>query len=128
MWAALGPHAPFDAFICLARVISSEDKRQVELFGSDKPSLSCHSHPAAPKLLVIHPLNTPSSLHAVTPALPRPARRDACVADPQLRVLLLRYFNPVGAHPSGELGEHPRGTPNNLMPYMQQVCGGWPLH
>jgi UDP-glucose 4-epimerase len=36
-------------------------------------------------------------------------------------MLLLRYFNPVGAHPSGDLGEHPVGIPNNLMPYVQQV-------
>jgi hypothetical protein len=34
-----------------------------------------------------------------------------------------RYFNPVGAHPSGDLGEHPVGIPNNLMPYIQQVSG-----
>ena len=33
----------------------------------------------------------------------------------------LRYFNPVGAHPSGEIGEHPNGPPNNLMPYVSQV-------
>ncbi|GBF90428.1 UDP-glucose 4-epimerase [Raphidocelis subcapitata] len=50
--------------------------------------------------------------------------RDACAADRGLSVLLLRYFNPVGAHPSGELGEHPVGTPNNLMPYIQQVALG----
>ena len=35
--------------------------------------------------------------------------------------MLLRYFNPVGAHESGDLGEHPVGIPNNLMPYVQQV-------
>jgi hypothetical protein len=54
-----------------------------------------------------------------------PPPRDVCAADPSMRVLLLRYFNPVGAHPSGELGEHPRGRgpPNNLMPYIQQVRG-----
>lgn len=37
------------------------------------------------------------------------------------RILLLRYFNPVGAHPSGEIGEHPIGVPNNLMPYVHQA-------
>ena len=42
--------------------------------------------------------------------------RDAAVADPSLRVALLRYFNPVGAHPSGSIGEDPSGIPNNLMP------------
>lgn len=37
---------------------------------------------------------------------------------------MLRYFNPVGAHPSGRIGEDPCGTPNNLMPYVQQVVVG----
>ena len=41
-----------------------------------------------------------------------------------LNVLLLRYFNPVGAHPSGDLGEDPRGTPDNLVPYLMQVAVG----
>ncbi len=41
-----------------------------------------------------------------------------------LDVLLLRYFNPVGAHPSGDLGEDPRGTPDNLVPYLMQVAVG----
>lgn len=41
-----------------------------------------------------------------------------------LRVALLRYFNPVGAHPSGLMGEDPAGVPNNLMPYIAQVAGG----
>lgn len=41
-----------------------------------------------------------------------------------LRVALLRYFNPVGAHPSGLMGEDPTGIPNNLMPYVAQVAGG----
>jgi UDP-glucose 4-epimerase len=49
---------------------------------------------------------------------------DVCVADPEWRVIALRYFNPVGAHPSGLLGEDPRGIPNNLMPYLQQVAVG----
>ncbi len=40
------------------------------------------------------------------------------------RIALLRYFNPVGAHPSGELGEDPRGVPNNVMPYLMQVAVG----
>ena len=48
--------------------------------------------------------------------------RDVAKSDPQWRIILLRYFNPVGAHPSGEIGEHPIGIPNNLMPYIQQVC------
>ena len=50
--------------------------------------------------------------------------RDAVVAHPQLRVALLRYFNPVGAHPSGRIGEDPSDVPNNLMPYVAQVAVG----
>ena len=49
---------------------------------------------------------------------------DVAHAQPDLRYAMLRYFNPVGAHPSGLIGEHPRGIPNNLMPYIQQVAVG----
>ncbi len=49
---------------------------------------------------------------------------DLTVADKSLRVTLLRYFNPIGAHESGRIGENPRGIPNNLMPYLTQVATG----
>ncbi|MFA6829410.1 MAG: UDP-glucose 4-epimerase GalE [Bacilli bacterium] len=49
---------------------------------------------------------------------------DASVANPNLSVVLLRYFNPIGAHPSGLIGEDPNGIPNNLMPYIAQVAVG----
>lgn len=45
-------------------------------------------------------------------------------ADPTWNVILLRYFNPIGAHPSGTMGENPNGIPNNLMPYITQVAVG----
>ena len=45
-------------------------------------------------------------------------------ADPQWRIARLRYFNPVGAHESGMIGEAPQGVPNNLMPYVAQVAAG----
>lgn len=47
-----------------------------------------------------------------------------CVADPEWDVVLLRYFNPIGAHPSGLMGEDPKGIPNNLLPYVAQVAVG----
>ena len=50
--------------------------------------------------------------------------RDVAVADPSWRIALLRYFNPVGAHPSGTIGEDPSGIPNNLMPFIAQVAVG----
>ena len=49
---------------------------------------------------------------------------DACKADPELSVVLLRYFNPIGAHASGLIGEKPDGIPNNLMPYITQTAAG----
>lgn len=49
---------------------------------------------------------------------------DLAQADPAWRVALLRYFNPVGAHPSGRIGEDPNGLPNNLMPFVSQVAVG----
>jgi len=50
--------------------------------------------------------------------------QDHCAADTNFKAAILRYFNPVGAHPSGMIGEDPRGTPNNLMPYLCQVASG----
>ena len=50
--------------------------------------------------------------------------RDFCQAMPDTSAVLLRYFNPVGAHPSGRIGEDPGGVPNNLMPYVAQVAVG----
>ena len=49
---------------------------------------------------------------------------DIQVAYPSMNVVLLRYFNPIGAHPSGTMGEDPAGIPNNLMPYITQVAVG----
>ena len=49
---------------------------------------------------------------------------DCAKADPELTVVLLRYFNPIGAHSSGKIGEDPQGIPNNLMPYVSQVAAG----
>ena len=54
--------------------------------------------------------------------------RDLVISDDRWKVATLRYFNPVGAHPSGLIGEDPRGTPNNLMPYVAQVAVGRRAH
>ncbi len=50
--------------------------------------------------------------------------RDVCTADPAWNVILLRYFNPVGAHVSGRIGEDPKGVPQNLLPFVTQVAVG----
>lgn len=50
--------------------------------------------------------------------------KDLCASDPTWNVVILRYFNPIGAHESGTIGEAPNGIPNNLMPYITQVAVG----
>lgn len=50
--------------------------------------------------------------------------KDVCVSNPKFKGVILRYFNPVGAHESGLLGENPNGRPNNLMPYIAKVATG----
>eukprot|EP00871_Galdieria_phlegrea_P004075 jgi/Galph1/4669/GphlegSOOS_G3331.1 len=50
--------------------------------------------------------------------------KDICTSDSSFNAIILRYFNPVGAHPSGRIGEDPSGIPNNLMPYIAQVAVG----
>ncbi|XP_042295910.1 UDP-glucose 4-epimerase [Sceloporus undulatus] len=50
--------------------------------------------------------------------------QDLCKAEPDWNAVLLRYFNPIGAHKSGKIGEDPQGIPNNLMPYVAQVAVG----
>ena len=59
-----------------------------------------------------------------TKAISEKILRDTAKANPRFAVSLLRYFNPVGAHESGLIGEEPAGIPNNLMPFITQVAGG----
>jgi UDP-glucose 4-epimerase len=75
------------------------------------------------------PLTEDSPLGAVNPygrskLVVEQILRDMAAADPEWRVMLLRYFNPVGAHESGLIGEDPAGVPNNLMPFVAQVAVG----
>ena len=66
----------------------------------------------------------PMSVYGRTKRMVEDILRDLQVADARWRVALLRYFNPVGAHPSGLIGEDPSGIPNNLMPFITQVAIG----
>ncbi|HYA19449.1 MAG TPA: UDP-glucose 4-epimerase GalE, partial [Burkholderiales bacterium] len=67
---------------------------------------------------------SPSNPYGRTKLMIEDILRDTAKTDPGWRVALLRYFNPVGAHPSGKIGEDPNGIPNNLMPYIAQVAAG----
>jgi UDP-glucose 4-epimerase len=70
-----------------------------------------------------HPLR-PESPYGRTKLVIEQLLADEAVSDPDFRYASLRYFNPIGAHPSGRIGEDPRGEPNNLFPYITQVAIG----
>ncbi len=67
---------------------------------------------------------SPSNPYGHTKRMVEQMLEDLSIADADWNIALLRYFNPVGAHPSGEIGEDPNGVPNNLMPYVSQVAIG----
>lgn len=70
------------------------------------------------------PLSPPNSPYGWTKWMGEQILRDVVTAQPDLRVVLLRYFNPVGAHESGLIGELPQGIPNNILPYITQTASG----
>nr|WP_212636762.1 UDP-glucose 4-epimerase GalE [Halomonas sp. BC2] len=65
-----------------------------------------------------------TSPYGTSKAMVEQVLEDLCASDPEWSVAILRYFNPIGAHPSGLIGESPQGVPNNLMPYISQVAAG----
>lgn len=70
------------------------------------------------------PLQPATSPYGQTKVMGENIIADTVVANSGLSATLLRYFNPIGAHPSGEIGERPNGVPNNLMPYICQTAAG----
>ena len=71
-----------------------------------------------------YPIGGTTNPYGTTKLFQEQILMDCCKADPTLNVALLRYFNPVGAHESGLIGEDPSGIPNNLTPYIAQVAVG----
>ncbi len=70
------------------------------------------------------PKGTPTNPYGWTKSMLEQVLTDIHTADPEWNVILLRYFNPIGAHKSGLIGEDPKGIPNNLVPYVAQVAIG----
>jgi len=70
------------------------------------------------------PVKRPTNPYGRSKLVVEDMLRDLAAADPRWRIAILRYFNPVGAHKSGLIGEDPNGTPNNLLPYIAQVAVG----
>jgi UDP-glucose 4-epimerase len=80
--------------------------------------------PAALPLTESTPIGTATNPYGWTKIMMEQILRDAHVSDADWSISILRYFNPVGAHPSGLIGEDPSGVPNNLMPYVAKVAAG----
>lgn len=70
------------------------------------------------------PLGVPTSPYGMSKSMVERILQDLAISSPQWSIALLRYFNPIGAHPSGLIGENPNGIPNNLLPYVTQVAIG----
>ena len=70
------------------------------------------------------PTGMPTNNYGYTKLIVEQLLQKLCIADERWSIALLRYFNPVGAHKSGRIGEDPQGIPNNLMPYITQVAVG----
>lgn len=87
-------------------------------------SATVYGDPAFVPITEDCPLGTPTNPYGKTKSMLESIMSDLCVSDEKWNISLLRYFNPIGAHKSGLIGEDPNGIPNNLMPYITQVALG----
>ena len=87
-------------------------------------SATVYGDPASVPIREDFPVGGTTNPYGTTKVFTKRILTDCCHADPELNVALLRYFNPIGAHPSGLIGEDPNGIPNNLVPYIAKVAVG----
>jgi UDP-glucose 4-epimerase len=87
-------------------------------------SATVYGEPPSLPLREDMPIGTATNPYGWTKIMMEQVLRDVQVAEPDWSVSLLRYFNPVGSHPSSLIGEDPQGVPNNLMPYVAKVAAG----
>ena len=87
-------------------------------------SATVYGDPASVPITEDFPVGGTTNPYGTTKVFTERILTDCCHADPELNVALLRYFNPIGAHPSGLIGEDPNGIPNNLVPYIAKVAVG----
>jgi len=87
-------------------------------------SATVYGDPAFVPITEECPKGKPTNPYGMTKWMLEEILMDIQKADPEWNVILLRYFNPIGAHESGKMGENPNGIPNNLMPYITQVAIG----
>ena len=87
-------------------------------------SATVYGDPASVPIREDFPVGGTTNPYGTTKVFTERILTDCCHADPELNVAVLRYFNPIGAHPSGLIGEDPNGIPNNLVPYIAKVAVG----
>ena len=87
-------------------------------------SATVYGEPAQMPISEDCPVGQPTNPYGRSKLIVEDILRDLAVSDPRWRIAILRYFNPVGAHESGLIGEDPNGIPNNLLPYIAQVAVG----
>ena len=87
-------------------------------------SATVYGTPISVPLVETMPTGSPTNPYGWTKLMMEQILTDTAKADPDLSIVILRYFNPIGAHESGRIGEDPNGIPNNLMPYITQVAAG----
>lgn len=87
-------------------------------------SATVYGEPKELPITEIHPTGECTNPYGKSKFFVEEILKDLCSSDERWSVISLRYFNPVGAHPSGKIGEDPNGEPNNLMPYISQVAVG----
>jgi UDP-glucose 4-epimerase len=104
----------------LLEVMQAHKVKQI-IFSS---SATVYGNPEKVPVTENTPIVTPASPYGKTKLMIEQILQDLYVSDKEWRVILLRYFNPIGAHPSGKIGEDPNGIPNNLFPFITQVAVG----
>ena len=87
-------------------------------------SATVYGTPKTVPLVETMPTGSPTNPYGWTKLMMEQILTDTANANPDMSIVILRYFNPIGAHESGRIGEDPNGIPNNLMPYITQVAAG----
>nr|WP_193056203.1 UDP-glucose 4-epimerase GalE [Halomonas citrativorans] len=106
--------------ICLCQAMQQANVKKL-IFSS---SATVYGTESEVPYLESMPRGVAASPYGVSKGMVETVLEDLHTSDPDWSVVLLRYFNPIGAHPTGLIGESPQGAPNNLMPYISQVAAG----
>lgn len=113
-------HNNLTGTLSLLRAMEEADVKNI-IFSS---SATVYGDPASTPITEDFPKGSCTNPYGWSKSFMEQIMTDLNTADPEFKVVLLRYFNPIGAHKSGLIGEDPQGIPNNLLPYISQVAVG----